>query len=69
MTPQDFKDWRKRVDMTQSEAADRLGVTKRAVQAWEAGERPILPSTALACAAIEAGLPPVGSGAAPARKP
>ena len=60
MTPEDFKAWRERLDMTQQEAADAIGVTKRSVQMWEAGDRPIGRTVALACAAINAGLTPVG---------
>lgn len=41
MTPQEFHAWRKRLGWTQQQAADALGTTKRAVQMWEAGDRPI----------------------------
>lgn len=60
MTPQDLKDWRARLDLTQKAAADALGTTVRAVQMWEAGDRPISRTVALACAAVAAGLKPIG---------
>ena len=60
MTADEFKAWRKRVNKTQQEAADELGSTKRSVQGWEDGSQPIKRSIALACAAIEAGLKPIG---------
>lgn len=41
MTPQEFHDWRKRMGWTQQQAATALDTTKRAVQMWEAGDRPI----------------------------
>lgn len=63
MTPQDFKGWRERLGLSQQEAGEALGTTKRAVQMWEAGDRPISRTVALACAAVEAGLEPVGDAA------
>lgn len=48
MTPQDFRNWRKFLDLTQGEAADVLGVTRRAVAKWEAGDAPIDKRTELA---------------------
>ncbi len=61
MTPAEFKNWRDALELTQQEAADALGATKRAVQMWEAGDRPISRTVALACAAVQAGLAPVGN--------
>lgn len=60
MTAEEFKTWRSRLDMTQQDAADTLGVTKRSVQGWEDGTQPIKRSIALACAAVQAGLKPIG---------
>lgn len=60
MTAEEFKTWRNQLDLTQQEAADALGATKRAVQMWEAGDRPISRTVALACAAVKAGLKPIG---------
>lgn len=39
MTPADLKAWRGRMGLTQPDLARRLGVTLRAYQYWEAGER------------------------------
>lgn len=60
MTPDEFKNWRKSVKLKQQDVADALGTTIRAVQMWEAGDRPISRTVALACAAISAGLKPIG---------
>lgn len=60
MTPADFKNWRKGLSMTQQAAADELGVTKRTVQLYEAGDLAVTRTVALACAALSAGLRPVG---------
>lgn len=60
MISDDFKAWRRRLGITQQAAADALGTTRRAIVMWEAGDRPISRTLALACAAVEAGLPPVG---------
>lgn len=62
MTPVDFKNWRKALAMTQQAAADELGVTKRTVQLYEAGDLVVTRTVALACAALSAGLRPVGEG-------
>jgi DNA-binding XRE family transcriptional regulator len=65
MTNQEIKLWRAAMDMTQEEAAKKLGITKRGYQLYEAGQRPdgrpvIIPRPiALACAAIQAGLDPL----------
>lgn len=39
MTPDELRDWRARMGLTQEEAATRLGVTLRAWQHWEGAER------------------------------
>ncbi|NUB29744.1 helix-turn-helix domain-containing protein [Azospirillum brasilense] len=60
MTADEFKTWRKGLDLTQQEAADAIGITKRSVQLYEAGTQPVSRTIALACAAIAAGLKPLG---------
>jgi DNA-binding XRE family transcriptional regulator len=71
MTNQGIKQWRKSLDLTQQEAAKKLGTTKRGYQFCEAGTRPdgwkrpddwpltIPHSIALACAAIQVGPEPL----------
>ena len=39
MTPKQFKKWRKGLDLSQKEAASRLGLNKRMIQYYEKGER------------------------------
>jgi len=41
MSPPELRTWRKRLSLTQAEAAALLGVGLRAVQRWEGGERKI----------------------------
>lgn len=63
MTPLEFKRWREHLGLSQQQAGESLGATKRAVQLWEAGDRPISRTVALACAAVSAGLKPEGEAA------
>jgi len=67
MTPEQFKSWRDEMGFTQAEAAEALGVSKGTVRNYEIGARRedgravVIPKTvALACAAVSAGLRPVG---------
>jgi len=67
MTKEQFKTWRQKMNFTQQQAADALGLYRLTVANYERGTRLgkgteiIIPrSIALACAAIEAGLKPVG---------
>ena len=61
MKGNDFKRWRKSLDMSQKDAADALGLKRRVVQYYEKGERsggrPVkIPRTVrLACYAITIG--------------
>jgi DNA-binding transcriptional regulator YiaG len=59
MTPEDFKLWRRRMELTQAEAARALGLGKSTVELYEAGQRrdtgarvEIPRAVALACAAL-----------------
>ena len=68
MTSEQFKAWRKGMGLTQAGAADALGLSKESVFNYETGVRRdggravVIPRTvALACAAVSAGLEPVGS--------
>ena len=61
MTPRKFKRWRKRLKMSQKEAADALGLKPRMIQYYEKGERSgekvKIPKTVrLACYAIDQGI-------------
>ena len=46
MTPEEFKAVRKRLGRTQATMAERLGVSRRAVQTWEEGVIPVPAATA-----------------------
>lgn len=71
MTPAILHTWRKRLGLTQAQAAEALTVTLRSYQYWEAGDRVPPGCLGLACAAIDAGLAPIGAPvpAAPAHPP
>ncbi len=74
MKPNDFKNWRKSLDLSQKDAAHVLGLKRRVVQYYEKGERDgkkieIPLYIRLACAAYAAGIrdydgPPKGRGRA-----
>jgi transcriptional regulator with XRE-family HTH domain len=53
MNGQDFRAWRQRLGLTQAQVKDRLGVSQRAVAAWESGATPIGRQTEMAIWAIE----------------
>ena len=74
MTPADLRAWQARMGISAREAARRLGVAAGTYQDWVTGKsrtsgKPVAPSrtVALACAALEAGLQPVGNQ--PSRQP
>ena len=52
-TPTKMKQWRKRLGITQVAAAELLGVGERAVQRYEAEDRPISKTIALLAAYVE----------------
>ncbi|MEO0498973.1 MAG: helix-turn-helix transcriptional regulator [Pseudomonadota bacterium] len=64
MTPQEFQDWRKAMNLTQEAAAEALDLSRATIKMYEAGKRPgkdarpvAIPRTvALACAALACGL-------------
>ncbi len=60
MTGQDLIDWRRRLGLTQQQAADRLDCGRRSLQNWERPDAVVPGYIALACAAIAHGLPPIG---------
>ena len=55
MTPADFRNWRKRLGLTQAGAAALLDISVETVRAWEYGKRQIsLPTVLqLACDHLE----------------
>lgn len=61
MTPDDLRAWQAHMNLSQREAAKRLGVTHAAYSAWVLGKTPIDLRTSLACAALAAKLKPWGS--------
>jgi transcriptional regulator with XRE-family HTH domain len=51
MTPDQLREWRAALGLTQAAAGARLGVTGRAVRRWEAGDRKIPRTVAILCGA------------------
>jgi DNA-binding XRE family transcriptional regulator len=49
MGPWSFKEWRTKLGYTQAEAAEKLGLSRGAVQYWESEIRPVPPAVKLAC--------------------
>lgn len=60
MTCDDFSAWRVRMGLDQGQAADRIGCARATIMAWEQGRSSIPLYIAYACAAVAAGLDPVG---------
>jgi len=61
VTPRKFKRWRKRLKLSQKEAAEALGLKPRMIQYYEKGERngekvKIPKTVRLACYAIDQGV-------------
>ena len=44
MTPEDFRTWQSRLGLSNAAAASALGKTRRTIDRYRAGERPIPPS-------------------------
>lgn len=58
MTPADLRAWRTHMALSQTTAAYKLGITQQVYSRHERGEVKIDRRTALACAALAAGLVP-----------
>ncbi|MBP8234615.1 MAG: helix-turn-helix transcriptional regulator [Rhizorhabdus sp.] len=63
MTPEELKNWRRRMKLSQAKAAEMIGCSRRGLQQWESGKTEIPKSIALAVAAVAFDLPPYGSKA------
>lgn len=57
MTPEEFKDLRTRLGLSQTRLAAEWGVTARSVRRWEAGDTPVSPIAAHSLRMIVAALP------------
>lgn len=66
MPAQSLQAWQDALGYTQQRAADALGVSLATYKRYLVGELPQL--VALACAALQAGLQPVGKARAPHRR-
>lgn len=62
MTPADLRAWQARMGMSQRSAAEALGITHATYSAMVLGKSGINLRTALACAALAAGLRPWDEG-------
>jgi transcriptional regulator with XRE-family HTH domain len=60
MTPSPLAAWRKRLKLTQANAAIELGASLTAYRNWEAGKHPVPDYIALAASAVAMGLFPWG---------
>lgn len=64
MTPADFTDLHQRLGISRTELCRRIGIAPNSGTAYAHGRAPIPLTVALACAALEAGLRPLGQDAA-----
>lgn len=53
LTPEQLRAWRRRLELTQVEAAKLIGVSIRSYSLFECGDTPISKPIALACWAVE----------------
>jgi len=59
MTATSLRAWRKRLGLSQRDAAEALGVSLRQYSDYERGIAEVPQTVALACAALAYGLPPM----------
>jgi predicted transcriptional regulator len=57
MTPAGFTAWRERMGLNITDAAHELGVSRNWIMKFDSGESVIKRHIALACAALEKGIP------------
>jgi len=56
-----LKKWRAQLRLSQDEAADKLGCSRRSLQHWESGKYAIPKYIAMAVSAVSMNLPPYGT--------
>ena len=61
MTADEFREWRLRLGLNRTQAAEALGLGRNQPQRYEEGSVDIPRYIALACSAISHGIPPMGS--------
>lgn len=61
MTAADLKKWRLQRKISQEEAAQQIGCSRRSIQQWESGANPVPDYIAMAVSAVSMGLPPYGA--------
>jgi len=61
MTAAQLRQWREQLKLTQGDAANKLGCSRRALQNWESGTQDIPSYIAMAASAVSMNLPPYGS--------
>jgi len=60
MTPAQFTEWRGRMGLSKTDAAEAIGISRNMPQRYESGVAPIPLYVALACAAYAMNLKPYG---------
>lgn len=63
LPPEAVRAWRARLAFTQAQAAESIGISWSQMQKLELGTHPVPVTVALAMAAVEAGLAPLGEAA------
>lgn len=63
MTGEQFAEWQEKMDWSDIRAAAELQLHRNTVWNYRHGRQPIPTTVALACAALEKGLPPYGDAA------
>jgi len=61
MTAAQLRRWRQQLNLSQAEAANKLGCSRRSLQNWESGANAIPKYIAMAASAVSLNLLPYGS--------